>query len=76
MPHTGHFAQQDDVLAPEYAARPVQQRPQPLCGLDAGVEEFRLDRVGVAVGAVDVQVVRPASRDGARQRQWAVICRA
>ncbi|WP_406116350.1 hypothetical protein [Streptomyces sp. NBC_01014] len=49
----GHFAQQDDVLAPQEAVGPVQQGPQPLRGLGAHVEEVRLDGFGVAVGAVD-----------------------
>lgn len=53
VPCVGDLAQEDDVLAPQEAVRPVQQRPQPLRGLDARVEELRLDCVGVAVGAVD-----------------------
>lgn len=53
MPGAGYVAQQDDVLAPQEAVRPVQQGSQPLGGLGARVEELRLDGVGVAVGAVD-----------------------
>ncbi|MFF4097772.1 hypothetical protein ACFYYY_29220, partial [Streptomyces sp. NPDC001834] len=49
VPGTGYIAQQDDVLAPQEAVRPVQQGSQPLSGLGARVEEFRLDGFGVAV---------------------------
>lgn len=53
VPGAGHLAQQDDVLAPQDAVRPVQQRPQPLRGLDARMEELRLNGFGTAGGAVN-----------------------
>lgn len=53
MPGAGNVAHHDDVLAPQAAVRPGQQRPQPLRRLDTGVEQLRLHRLGVALGPVD-----------------------
>lgn len=66
VPGAGHLAQQDDVLASQDAVRPVQQGPQPLRGLDARVEELRLDGFGTAGGAVNRPGRQAPLKGGAR----------